>query len=229
MAEKGDSPHYMKPGIFITIEGTEGCGKSIQARLLASFFKKRGWTVVHTREPGGTRIAEAVRRILLHPGGRVSPLTELFLYEAARAQHLAEVVRPALQKGKTVICERYTDSTEAYQGWGRGLSLSSIRDLNRIATGNLIPNLTLLLDVPLREGLLRARALSKKMSVRGRRFNGGDRLERESLSFHRKVRLGYHAVARRNRGRVRVIPWRKGPMNVHQIVVSIVEKFLCRD
>ena len=109
----------MKRGFFITFEGGEGSGKSTQARRLVAALRRRGLRPVHTREPGGTAIAEAVRRVLLTPGGRVAPLTELLLYEAARAQHLFEVVRPALARGAVVVCERYTDATEAYQGSGR--------------------------------------------------------------------------------------------------------------
>ncbi|HNF59045.1 MAG TPA: dTMP kinase, partial [Elusimicrobiota bacterium] len=107
----------MKHGFFITLEGGEGSGKSTQARLLVQSLRRAGRRVVHTREPGGTTIAEAVRRILLRPGGRVAPMTELLLYEAARAQHVAEIIRPALDRGAVVVCERYTDATVAYQGF----------------------------------------------------------------------------------------------------------------
>jgi dTMP kinase len=203
-------------GIFITVEGPDGSGKSTQARLLCRLLSRAGLRVVHTREPGGTSIAEAVRRVLLHPSSRIAPMTELLLYEAARAQHIAEVVRPALERGRTVVCERYTDATVAYQGWGRQLPLSRIRDLNRIATGGLRPDLTLLLDVPVKEGLLRAR--------RG----GGDRLERESSEFHRRVRRGYLALARREPRRIRLIPWEPGVERVRALVRRAVEPLLRR-
>ena len=201
-------------GFFITFEGGDGSGKSTQAGLLAAWLRRRGRSVIHTREPGGTSIAEAVRRVLLRPGGRVSPLTELFLYEAARAQHVAEVIRPALDAGKTVLCERYTDATEAFQGWGRRLPLSDVRAANRFATGGLKPDLTIFLESPVEDGLRRARA-------RG----GGDRLERESHDFHRRVKAGYRSIARREPRRVKVVPWAEGAERVHARVVKIAESF----
>lgn len=197
----------MNRGLFITFEGGEGSGKSTQARLLADALKKRGIPVVHTREPGGTSIAESVRKVLLNPASRIAPLTELLLYEAARAQHLAEVVVPSLRAGRTVICERYTDATEAYQGYGRGLDLRSIKTLNAIATDRLLPDLTFLLDVPVKRGLSTARGLAKRLSRRAARSDGGDRMERESAAFHGRVRRGYLRLARGNKRRFRVIPW----------------------
>jgi dTMP kinase len=209
----------VKPrGFFITIEGGDGAGKTTQARLLAAHLKSRGLPLVHTREPGGTSIAEAVRRVLLRPGTRVSPMTELFLYEAARAQHVAEVVRPALAAGRTVLCERYTDATEAYQGWGRGLDRARIALLNRAATDGLKPDLTLLLEAPVSGGLRRARA----------RANGGDRLEREPDSFHSRVRAGYRAIARREPGRVKVVAWRDGIEETRARVAALADAFLSR-
>ncbi len=216
----------MAKGFFITLEGPEGSGKSTQTRLLCGWLRRQGLAVVHTREPGGTRIAEVVRRVLLHPKSRIHPVTELFLYEAARAQHMAEVVRPALSRGRVVVCERFTDATEAYQGWGRGLPLAVIRALNRVATGGLKPHLTLLLDAPARQGLGRARALKKRLAAHAHRSRGGDRLEREPLSFHQRVRRGYHALARREPGRIRLIPWESGVAKVHARVISAVQNRL---
>lgn len=197
----------MRRGLFITFEGGEGSGKSTQARLLAARLQGLGIPVVHTREPGGTSIAESVRRVLLHPKSRIAPMTELLLYEAARAQHLAEVVVPALLAGRVVICERYTDATEAYQGYGRGLPLGEIASLNKIATQGLTPSLTFLLDVPVGRGLSAARGLSKRLSRRTAKTSGGDRMEREPALFHQRVRRGYLALARREPRRFRVIPW----------------------
>ncbi|MBI4395926.1 MAG: dTMP kinase [Elusimicrobia bacterium] len=216
----------MKKGLFITLEGTEGGGKSTQARLLCEFLKEKGFETVRSREPGGTGVAEAVRHILLHPSSRIAPMTELFLYEAARAQHVAETIRPALERGCAVVCERYTDSTEAYQGYGRGLPLPQIRELNRIATGGLRPDLTILLDVPVEKGLSKARTLGKKIVDRGRRHAGGDRLEREPLDFHKRVRQGFLAIARREPRRVRRVRWEAGADRVHARVVRVVEDFL---
>lgn len=214
----------MKRGFFITFEGGEGSGKSTQARRLVAALRRRGLRPVHTREPGGTAIAEAVRRVLLTPGDRVAPLTELLLYEAARAQHLAEIVRPALARGAVVVCERYTDATEAYQGFGRGLPLADIRLLNRIATGGLVPDLTFLLDVPVRRGLSTARRLGKKLARRAGRSRGGDRMERESPLFHERVRRGYLALARRDPRRVRLVPWGDPIETIHARVLSETDR-----
>lgn len=170
-------------GAFIVLEGPDKSGKSTQATLLAKALRRRGRTVVHTREPGGTRFAESVRRLVLSPSYRVAPLAELLLYEAARAQHVSEKVAPALKEGKMVLCERYTMATLAYQGYGRGLPLPLIRTLNRIATGGLEPDLTVLLDVP-------------EAAFASRPRRGTDRLELESAAFRRRVRNGYRRLAR---------------------------------
>lgn len=206
---RGNGRISVKQGFFITLEGGEGSGKSTQARFLVQFLRRAGRRVVHTREPGGTTIAEAVRRILLRPGGRVAPMTELLLYEAARAQHVAEIIRPALDRGAVVVCERYTDATVAYQGFGRGLDRRQIARLNDTATGGLAPNLTFLLDVPVDRGLRAARSLTKTISKGGRRL-AGDRLEREPLAFHERVRAGYRALARQHPRRIVAVPW--GPL-----------------
>jgi dTMP kinase len=205
----------VKRGLFVTFEGGEGSGKSTQARLLADRLRKMGRAVVHTREPGGTSIAESVRRVLLNPSSRVAPLTELMLYEAARAQHLAEVVTPALAAGKIVVCERYTDATEAYQGFGRRLDLKKIRVLNSLATDGLQPDRTFLLDVPVGQGLSAARGLTKRLSAGSARAVGGDRIERESAAFHERVRRGYLALARRDKKRICVIAWGLSIDDVH--------------
>lgn len=172
-------------GIFIVLEGADKSGKSTLAGFLARRLGARGIPVTHTREPGGTSFAEAVRRILLNPERRVHPLAELFLYEAARAQHTHELIRPALNAGRLVLCERYTLATLVYQGCARGLPLPLIRRLNRAATGGLRPDLTLALDIPERE------------FGRRKRRRPLDRLEKESSLFRRKVRRGYRRLVRR--------------------------------
>jgi len=144
-------------GFFLTFEGIEGTGKSTHARRLFSFLEESGFPCVFTVEPGGTEVGEQIRSILLHPKtGGVDPLTELFLFEASRREHVLRIILPALRLGKIVICVRFSDSTVAYQGYGRNLPISTVQDLNQLATGGLIPDLTVLLDVDPEEGLKRS-------------------------------------------------------------------------
>jgi len=204
-------------GLFITLEGPDGSGKSTQSLLLARYLEGRGYEVVRTREPGGTSIAEALRRIILNPKNRISKVTEVLLYEAGRAQHTAELILPALRKGKTVICERYTDATLAYQGYGRKLDIRMVEELNRIGSSGLEPDLTLLLDLDVREGLRRVRKVS-----------GGkmDRMERESLRFHERVRKGYLEIASREPGRVKLIRVKETPEKTHLEIVKVINKLV---
>ena len=172
-------------GAFITFEGVEGCGKTTQIQLLEAHLRGQGREVVVTREPGGPPIAEAIRAILLDPEHHaMGPITELLLYAAARAQHVCEIIWPALALGKTVLCDRFADSTAAYQGAGRGVAPEQLQFLHDLATGGLQPDLTFLLDLSPAAGLARARN-------RGR----ADRLEQESLLFHERVREGFLALA----------------------------------
>lgn len=182
-------------GIFISLEGIEGSGKTTQARLLAEGLRARGFEVVLTREPGGTVIGDRVRDILLDPGhGVMSGVTELLLYNAARSQHLEEVVKPSLGEGSIVITDRFTDSTIAYQGYGREIDLSVVMGLDGLSTRSFRPQLTVLLDLDAGRGL-----------SRNRRVNKVDRLELEDLTFHQRVRTGFLEMARTEPGRFVVI------------------------
>lgn len=171
--------------MFVTLEGPEGAGKSTQLPQLAKWLEVAGHTVVTTKNPGGTPIGGQIREILLKPANKeLNPLAELLLYAADRAQHVETLVRPALAQGSLVLCDRYIDSTLAYQGYGRGLDRGLIAHLNTLATGGLRPDLTLLLDLPPEEGLARVRA-SRLV----------DRLEVEALAFHERLREGYLELA----------------------------------
>jgi len=172
--------------LFITLEGPDGSGKTTQARLLAHWLQEEGHPVVLVREPGGTTVGERIREVLHDPAHTgMSPWTEVFLYCAARAQLVAEIIRPALAAGQTVLCDRYADSTLAYQGYGRGLDLDALRLVLYLATGGLTPDLTFCLDISPEEGLARRRA------------GGGEwnRLDQETVDFHRRVRTGYLELA----------------------------------
>jgi len=182
----------MLKGLFVTLEGIEGCGKSTQAPRLARRLRKEGYHCLLTREPGGTAIGREIRQVILSPENhRMSAETELGLYFSDRAQHLREVVWPALAAGRIVLCDRFTDSTMAYQGYGRGLSLRQIRALDRAMTGEFRPQVTLLLDLSVEEGLARARKRNRESTSHG----DEGRFEQEELNFHRRVRAGYAKMA----------------------------------
>jgi len=171
--------------LFIVFEGGEGCGKSTQTRALHRRLSKDGFGAILTREPGSTRLGEQVRHHLKRSNEtRISPLAELFLIATARAQLVSEIIRPELKRGKSVICDRFTPSTLAYQGYGRGLDTDAIRDVNEIATDGMSPDLIVLLDMPVEVGLGRKKSKEK------------DRFESESLAFHTRVRRGYLDLAK---------------------------------
>ena len=176
----------MRKGLFIVLEGPDRSGKSTQAGLLKAWLEERGREVVVTREPGGTRLSEQIREILLDPASKIEPMTELFLYETSRIKHTLEKILPALKAGKVIICDRYTLSTTAYQGYGRGLDLKTVETLNRIATLNLKPHLTLVLDIP-------DRIFAQREHLRA----GRDRMERQSDLFRRRVNRAYKLLARK--------------------------------
>ena len=174
-------------GLFVTFEGPEGCGKTSQMRQLAAYLRDQGCDVLTTREPGGTPISERVRAIVLDPAHpNMEPTTEFLLFSAARAQHVAEVIRPHLERGGVVLCDRFADSSLAYQGYGYGLDLEARRAITHFATGGLVPDLTLLLDLPVEVGLHR------KAGGWGDAWN---RMEQKQIDYHERVRAGYLAMA----------------------------------
>ena len=184
-------------GLFFTLEGPEGSGKSTQILLLASELRKAGYIVVCTREPGGTRMAEAIRNTLLSATSKetITPEAEALLVLAARSQHVVHKIQPALARGSIVLCDRFADSTFAYQGFGRRLSLSWLASANRAATRGLTPHLTLLLDIPVSIGLARRR----------RAHGHQNRLDRETAKFHQRVRRGFLVLASRTPRRIKVV------------------------
>lgn len=209
---------------FITFEGIEGSGKTTQIAMTADYLRRQGHDVLTTREPGGCPIADAIREILLHPANdAMVDRAELLLYAAARAQHVAEVIRPALQRGQIVLCDRYTDATLAYQGYGRGLDLKLIAELNQMASVGCQPHLTLLLDMPHDAGLERAvqRNAREDLAAEGR-------FEQESLAFHQRVRAGYLALADNAPQRIRVIDAMGTPDQVNGRLIACLEGFLER-
>jgi dTMP kinase len=184
----------MSRGLFITLEGGEGAGKSTSMDFLRNLLERHGHEAIVTREPGGTPLGESIRKLLLHGGDTISTDGELLLMFAARAEHLAQVIRPALARGKCILCDRFTDATYAYQGAGRGIPEARIRVLEDWAQHGLRPDLTLLLDIPVEQGLIRA-------GSRG----APDRFEREKRDFFERVRAGYLAMAAREPGRIHII------------------------
>ncbi|MDH3241777.1 MAG: dTMP kinase [Alphaproteobacteria bacterium] len=192
----------MARGKLITFEGGEGAGKSTHAKRLAKFLEGRGLDVTRTREPGGSEGAEEIRRLLVEGApGRWTPLTETFLYAAARADHVARLVEPALAAGRWVISDRFTDSTLAYQGYGHGLDAATIETVNALAAGGLMPDLTVLLDLPVDEGLARAGKRADDGPLAGRE----DRYERMDRAFHQRLRDGFRAIAAADTARCVVI------------------------
>ncbi|EPR14303.1 dTMP kinase [Ruminiclostridium papyrosolvens] len=175
----------MRKGLFITVEGTDGSGKTTQIKLMEEFLKAAGIDVVLSREPGGTEISEMIRDLILDPQNTdISPLTEMMLYAGARAQHVFQVIRPALESGKYVICDRFVDSSYAYQGCGRGVDLKTVADVNRAAVDGVVPDITFFLDIDPRL------AIERRI-----KSTGADRIEQEKMDFHMRVYEGYRKMS----------------------------------
>jgi dTMP kinase len=214
-------------GKFITFEGLDGTGKSTQMRRLAAELRAAGHKVIETREPGGTPTAEKIRKILLDSGtAGLAPLAEMALMFASRAQHIAEVIDPGLAAGNIVLCDRFTDSTEAYQGSGRKLGSDAVRELHRVLCGNLQPDLTILLDSNPHASVSRARRRNKRASKTASRSHDENRFEQETRAFFGRVRDGYAAIARREPGRVVMVDARGTPGQTHQKIREVVQKKL---
>ena len=214
-------------GKFITFEGLDGTGKSTQMRKLAAALRETGHTVVETREPGGTATGEKIRRVLLDSGtAGLDPRAEMALMFASRAQHIAEVIEPGIAAGAIVLCDRFTDSTEAYQGSGRKLGSEAVRELHRALCGNLQPDLTLLLDSNPHTSLSRARRRNKKASKAVNRSHDENRFESETRAFFGRVREGFAAIAKREPGRVVTIDARGTPGQTHAKIREVVQKKL---
>ena len=214
-------------GKFITFEGLDGTGKSTQLRKLAAELRAAGHRVVETREPGGTMTGEKIRKVLLDSGtAGLSPQAEMALMFASRAQHIAEVIEPALAQGSVVLCDRFTDSTEAYQGSGRKLGSEVVRELHRVLCGNLQPDLTILLDSDAALSVSRARQRNRRDSKVSSRGHDENRFEQETRAFFARVHEGYLAIAKREPGRVAVVDARGTPGQTHERIAEVVRRKL---
>jgi dTMP kinase len=206
-------------GFFITFEGIDFCGKTTQAKKLRNYLRRKGYEVVLIREPGGERISEKIRKILLSEKNKeMTHITELLLYLASRAQLTQRVILPSLKEKKIVICDRYSDSTLAYQGYGRGLNKSMIEYMNQLSSSGLSPDLTILLDVPVE--------ISLKRKAKEKKNKAGDRLEKEKFEFHQRVRDGYLKIAQKNKKRIKIIDGRENQEKTWREVKSAVDRFL---
>lgn len=204
-------------GLFITFEGTDGAGKTTQIQHLSTELTQTGYDICLTREPGGTPISEQIRDMLLNPDhNEMAATTELLLYAASRAQHVSEIIKPALESGKIVISSRFADAMVVYQGYGRGLDLERINRLNRIATDGVTPDVTFVLDLPVEIGLQRIQ------ESRG----GLDRLEREKIDFHQRLRDGYRALARQEPQRLKLVDAQASPEQVYAQIEAAVQPLL---
>ncbi len=201
-------------GIFITMEGPDGSGKTTQIELLKKYLESKGYDIIITREPGGTAISEAIRKIILNPEySEMSHMTELLLYASARAQLVNQVIKPALEQGKAVICDRFVESSAVYQGIGRGLGVETVYEVNSYALGNVKPELTIFMDLEAEEGIKRKKNQAEL-----------DRMEMEDLSFHKRVVEGYRQLAGLYPERIVSINATLPIDEIHSMIIQEVEK-----
>ena len=202
----------MTKGLFITFEGGDGCGKTTQIKLLDEYLRNKGYKTLLTREPGSKGLGVKLREILLNYDGEVSPTCESFLFLADRAQHVDCIIKPALADGVIILCDRHTDSTVAYQGYGRGLDIEQIKSLNKIATNGLKPDLTIVLDVDVETS--QARVGSEK-----------DRMESAGIEFFERVRNGFLEIAKQEPNRVKVVDSKQSIEQIHQQILELINEF----
>lgn len=200
----------MEKGLFITFEGTDGCGKTTQIEMLKDYFEKQGRTVLLTREPGAKGLGTKLREILLNYDGEVSPVCESFLFLADRAQHVDTIIKPAVARGEIVLCDRHTDSTVAYQGYGRELDIEQIKMLNNIATSGLKPDLTFIFDIDID-------------TAQKRVGKNKDRMESAGIEFFKRVRNGYLKIAKQEPKRVKVLDGSKSIETIHNELLEILQ------
>ena len=200
----------MEKGLFITFEGTDGCGKTTQIEMLKDYFEKQGRTVLLTREPGAKGLGTKLREILLNYDGEVSPVCESFLFLADRAQHVDTIIKPAVARGEIVLCDRHTDSTVAYQGYGRELDIEQIKMLNNIATSGLKPDLTFIFDID----------IDTTQKIVGK---NKDRMESAGIEFFKRVRNGYLEIAKQEPERVKVLDGSKSIETIHNELLEILQ------
>ncbi len=200
-------------GYFITFEGADGCGKTTQSELVQKYLEDKGYEVVWTREPGAKGLGQNIRQLLLHYDGDVAPMCEAFLFLADRAQHIEHLIKPAVESGKIVICDRHTDSTIAYQGYGRGEDIEQLKYLNNLATGPIKPDLTFVFDVSTE--VAQTRVGSEK-----------DRMESAGIEFHKKVRNGYLEIAKQESKRVKIVDANNSIEKVFEDTKKILDEFL---
>lgn len=203
----------MKKGYFITFEGADGCGKTTQSELIQKYLEDKGYEVVWTREPGSKGLGQNIRQLLLHYDGDVAPMCEAFLFLADRAQHVEQLIKPAVESGKIVICDRHTDSTIAYQGYGRGEDKEQLKYLNNLATGTTKPDLTFVFDVS-------TEVAQKRVG------DEKDRMESAGVEFHKKVRHGYFEIAKEEPQRVKIVNADNSIEEVFEDAKKIIDEFL---